>query len=35
MTLILKRNKEDRFQAVGMSQVGFDHAGKIIFHQDH
>lgn len=35
MTLVLKRDKEDRFQAVGMSHVRFDQAGKITFHQDY
>lgn len=35
MTLVLKRNKQDRFQAVGMSHVRFDEYGKITFHQDY
>jgi hypothetical protein len=35
MTLVLKRNKDDRFQAVGMSHVRFDPEGKVVFHQDY
>jgi limonene-1,2-epoxide hydrolase len=35
MTLVQKRNKDDRFQAVGMSHVRFDDTGKITFHQDY
>ncbi len=35
MTLVLKRNKDDRFQVVGMSHVRFDPDGKVVFHQDY
>jgi len=35
MNLILKRNKDDKLQAVGMSHVRYDKNGKIIFHQDY
>jgi limonene-1,2-epoxide hydrolase len=35
MNLILKKNKNDKFQAVGMSHVRFDKNGKITFHQDY
>jgi limonene-1,2-epoxide hydrolase len=35
MTLVLKRSKDERIQAVGMSHVRFDERGKIIFHQDY
>lgn len=35
MNLVLKRNKEDKLQAVGMSHVRYDKNGKILFHQDY
>jgi limonene-1,2-epoxide hydrolase len=35
MTLVLKRNKDEEIQAVGMSHVRFDERGKVIFHQDY
>jgi limonene-1,2-epoxide hydrolase len=35
MTLVLKRNKDNPVEAVGMSHVRFDEKGKIIFHQDY
>lgn len=35
MNLILKRNKDEKLQAVGMSHVRYDKNGKIIFHQDY
>lgn len=35
MNLVLKRDKKDRIQAVGMSHVRFDKDGKITFHQDY
>ncbi len=35
MTLVLKRNKDERLQIVGMSHVRFDDTGKITFHQDY
>ncbi len=35
MTLVLKRDRDNPFQAVGMSHVRFDDTGKIIFHQDY
>ena len=35
MTLVLKRSKDERIQAVGMSHVRFDERGKIVFHQDY
>lgn len=35
MNLILKRNKDEKLQAVGMSHVRYDKNGKIIFQQDY
>ncbi|HEU18166.1 MAG TPA: nuclear transport factor 2 family protein [Deltaproteobacteria bacterium] len=35
MILVLKRNKDDPIEAVGMSHVRFDENGRIIFHQDY
>ena len=35
MNLVLKRNKDEKLQAVGMSHVRYDKNGKIIFHQDY
>ncbi len=35
MNLVLKRNKDEKLQAVGMSHVRYDKDGKIIFHQDY
>lgn len=35
MNLVLKKDKKDRLQAVGMSHVRFDKTGKISFHQDY
>ena len=35
MNLILKRNKDDKLQVVGVSHVRYDKNGKIIFHQDY
>jgi limonene-1,2-epoxide hydrolase len=35
MNLVLKRNKDEKLQAVGMSHVRYDKNGKIIFQQDY
>ena len=35
MNLFLKRNKDEKLQAVGMSHVRYDKNGKIIFQQDY
>lgn len=35
MNLVLKRNKDEKLLAVGMSHVRYDKNGKIIFHQDY
>jgi limonene-1,2-epoxide hydrolase len=35
MNLALKRNKDEKLQAVGMSHVRYDKNGKIIFQQDY
>jgi hypothetical protein len=35
MNLVLKRNKDEKLQAVGMSHVRYDKKGKIIFQQDY
>lgn len=35
MNIVLKRNKNEKLQAVGMSHVRYDKHGKIIFHQDY